>query len=434
MSIFKLNSIKIPHNKNTAECVPQQMPVPQTVVLPMSMHIGAAANPIVKIGDTVKVGQKIAEAVGMVSSPIYASVSGKVKKIDEVLLSNGSTSAAVVIESDGEQQFYDGIVPPQIDTFEDFINATAQSGVVGLGGAGFPLHVKLNVKDISKLEYIIINCAECEGYVTADTRTMLDKTDELFDGIEILRRFYGNKKFIIGVENNKSECIKKLVPYCDKNDVKIKVLPSSYPMGGEKVLVYNTTGRIIPEGKLPIDVGAVVLNCTTLTSLCEYIKHGIPLTHKTVTVDGSAINEPKNVIVPIGTKIKDVVEFCGGYKSEPKKIIYGGTMMGIAVPNDEAPILKNTNAVLIFDKDEANSPETTECINCGRCVLHCPMNLMPNAISTAFDSKNTDRLSKLKVNLCMECGCCSYVCPAKRPLVQTNKLAKALLRKQSVKK
>lgn len=429
MSVFKLHSVKIPHNKNTAECVPQQMPVPQTVVIPMSMHIGAAANPIVKVGDTVKVGQKIAEAAGTVSSPIYASVSGKIKKIDEVLLSNGSTSAAVVIESDGEQQLYDGIVPPQIETFDDFINATAQSGVVGLGGAGFPIHVKLNVKDISKLEYIIINCAECEGYVTADTRTMLDKTDELFDGIKILRHFYGNKKFIIGIENNKSECIKKLTQYCNKNDVQIKVLPSSYPMGGEKVLVYNTTGRIIPEGKLPLDVGAVVLNCTTLTSLREYIRHGVPLTHKTVTIDGSAINEPKNVIVPIGTKIKDVVEFCGGYKKEPKKIIYGGTMMGIAVPDDEAPILKNTNAVLIFDENETNSREITECINCGRCVSHCPMNLMPNAISTAFDAEDADRLFKLKVNLCMECGCCSYVCPAKRPLVQTNKLAKALLRK-----
>lgn len=434
MSVFKLNSVKIPHNKNTAESVPQRMPVPQTVVIPMSMHIGAAAKPTVKIGDTVKVGQKIAEAVGMLSSPIYSSVSGKVKKIDEVLLSNGTTSAAVVIESDGEQQLYDGIAPQKIDTFEDFINATAQSGVVGLGGAGFPLHVKLNVKDISKLEYIIINCAECEGYVTADTRTMLDKTDELFDGIEILRRFYGNKEFIIGVENNKSKCIKKLIPYGNKNNVKIKVLPSSYPMGGEKVLVYNTTGRIIPEGKLPLDVGAIVLNCTTLTSLRDYIRYGIPLTHKTVTVDGPAIKEPKNVIVPIGTKIRDVVEFCGGYKNEPKKIIYGGTMMGIAVPDDDVPILKNTNAVLIFDKDEASSPEMTECINCGRCISHCPMDLMPNAISFAYDSKNTDRLSKLKVNLCMECGCCSYVCPAKRSLVQTNKLAKALLRKQSVKK
>lgn len=434
MSVFKLNSIKIPHNKNTAKSVPQQMPTPQTVVIPMSMHIGAPAKPVVKIGDTVKVGQIIAEAVGMVSSPIYASVSGKVKKIDEVLLSNGNTSAAVVIESDGEQQLYEGILPPQTETFEDFINATAQSGVVGLGGAGFPLHVKLNIKDVSKLEYIIINCAECEGYVTADTRTMLDKTDELFDGIEILRRFYGNKKFIIGVENNKSECIKKLTPYCTKHNVEIKVLPSSYPMGGEKVLVYNTTGRIIPEGKLPLDVGAVVLNCTTLTSLRDYIRYGVPLTQKTVTVDGSAISEPKNVIVPIGTKIKDVVDFCGGYKSEPKKIIYGGTMMGITVPNDEVPILKNTNAVLIFDSDEARSPETTECINCGRCISHCPMNLMPNVISHAFDAKDSDRLLKLKVNLCMECGCCSYVCPAKRPLVQTNKLAKALLRSASVKK
>lgn len=434
MSIIKLNSIKIPHNKNTANCVAQRMPVPQSVVIPMSMHIGAPAVSIVKIGDTVKVGQMIAQASGVVSSPVYASVSGKIKKIEDIVLSGGNIVPAVVIESDGEQQLYENILPPNIDTFENFIKAVADSGVVGLGGAGFPLHVKLNVKDISKLEYIIINCAECEGYVTADTRTMLDNTEELFDGISILRKFYGDKKFIIGVENNKSECVKKLEAYCNKNNVELKVLPSTYPMGGEKVLVYNTTGRIIPEGKLPLDVGAVVLNCTTLTSLQNYIRNGIPLVEKTVTVDGSAVAEPKNIIVPIGTRIKDMIEFCGGYKEKPKKIIYGGTMMGIAVPNDEVPVLKNTNAVLAFAEKDAISPVSTECINCGRCVSHCPMRLMPNMINCAFDAKDTDKLAKLKVNLCMECGCCSYVCPAKRPLVQTNKLAKAMLRKQSVKK
>lgn len=434
MSFFKLNSIKIPHNKNTASCVAERMPVPQGVVIPMSMHIGAPAVPMVKVGDTVKVGQMVAQASGVVSSPVYASVSGKVKKIEDIVLSGGNIVPAVVIESDGEQQLYEGIIPPKTDTFDDFIKAVADSGVVGLGGAGFPLHVKLNVKEISRLEYIIINCAECEGYVTADTRTMLDKTDELFDGISILKSFYGDKKFIIGVENNKSECIKKLTPYCKINNVELKVLPSSYPMGGEKVLVYNTTGRVIPEGKLPLDVGAIVINCTTLTALQCYIRTGVPLVEKTVTVDGSAVAEPKNVIVPIGTKIKDMIEFCGGYKAEPKKIICGGTMMGITVPNDEVPVLKNTNAVLAFAEKEAMPTETSECINCGRCVSHCPMRLMPNMINHAFEARDTEKLTKLKVNLCMECGCCSYICPAKRPLVQTNKLVKAMLRKQTAKK
>lgn len=428
MAAVNLHGIKILHNKSTAESIPKRMSIPKTVTVPVSMHIGAPAVPVVKTGDTVKIGQMIASAGGYVSSPVYASISGKVKKTENIILANGNAVPAVVIESDGLAEIYEGINIPKINGFDDFIKAVSDSGVVGMGGAGFPTHVKLNVKDTSKVECIIINCAECEAYITSDTRTMLDLTDEFFDGINIIRRYIGERRFIIGIEDNKKECIKRLLPYCESNNVELKILPSRYPTGGEKILVYKTTGKIIPEGKLPIDVGTVVLNCTTVTAIQKYIRTGMPLIEKTVTVAGSAIRCPQNVIVPIGTSIRDVIEFCGGYAKEPKKILYGGPMMGISVPDDSCPVLKNTNAVLAFDAEDAKMPVQTECIRCARCINNCPMNLMPVCMFDAYAHKDAERLGKLKVNLCMECGCCSYVCPAKRPLVQTNKLAKAFLK------
>ncbi len=428
MAFFKLRSIHIMHNKNTAASPAAKMTVPKTVVLPMSMHIGAPAVPVVKVGDTVKKGQLIATAGGFVSSPIYASISGKVKKIEDCLLNGGNYSPAVVIESDGTEEWSEDIAPKNVETFEEFINAVKDSGVVGLGGAGFPTHVKLGIKDMSKLEYIIINCAECEGYITSDTRTLLDNTDEFIDAIALLRKFYGDKKIYIGIEDNKPECIEKLKKRIGEYNVELAVLPSTYPTGGEKVLVYNITGRVIPEGKLPLDVGAIVINCTTLVAIDRYIRTGVPLIEKTVTVSGSAIRNPQNVLAPIGTSVRDIVEFTGGYAKEPKKIIYGGPMMGISMPDDSCVIMKNTNAVLAFDEKDATPPKETECINCGRCVAHCPMRLMPAQLYIAYNNKNIERLQELKTGICMECGCCSYVCPAKKPLVQTNKLAKALLK------
>lgn len=428
MAIINLHGIKIPHNKNTAACVPQRMPLPEEVVIPTSMHIGAPATLVVKTGDCVKIGQLIAAANGYVSSPIYASVSGKIKKLQSITLANGSIVPAVVIESDGLGEIYEGIMPPRVESFDDFIKAVADSGVVGMGGAGFPTHVKLNIKDTSKVDCLIVNCAECEPYITSDTRTMLDLTDEFFDGISIIKKYMGEKRVIVGIESNKKECIRKLLPLCDANGIELKVLPPKYPTGGEKVLVYKTTGRVIPEGKLPLDVGAVVLNCTTVTAIQRYIRTGMPLTEKTVTVAGSAVKKPQNVIAPIGTKIKDIIEFCGGYSEDAKKILYGGPMMGISVPDDSCPIMKNTNAVLAFNAEDAKCPEQTECIRCGRCIDNCPMSLMPVQISAAYGARDAKRLAELKVNLCMECGCCSYVCPAKRPLVQTNKLSKLFMK------
>ena len=355
-------------------------------------------------------------------------MSGKVKKLDEITMSGGMKTKAVVIETDGEQEICESVKPPVVTDFQSFVNAVKESGVVGLGGAGFPTFVKLGVKDLSAVETIVINSAECEPYITSDTRTMLDKADYISKGIDLLHKYLGKKRIIIGIENNKKPCIEKMTELANsKENVEVKVLPSIYPQGGEKVLIYNTIGKIVPEGKLPLDVGAIVLNCTTLANIARYCNTGMPLVEKCITVDGSAVAKPKNVIVPIGMKLADVFEQSGGFCQEPKKVLYGGPMMGIAVPDLEQPVLKNTNAVLAMSEADAVLPEPTACIRCGRCIRHCPLRLMPSHIVAAYESGDMERLAELKVNLCMECGCCSFGCPAHRPLVQTNKLAKAKL-------
>ncbi len=396
----------------------------------MSMHIGKPAVPTVKVGERVTVGQLIGASDGFISAPVHSSVSGKVKKLDELTVSGGMKTAAVVIETDGEQEICESVKPPAVTDFDSFIKAVKESGIVGLGGAGFPTFVKLGVKDLSAIEAVVINAAECEPYITSDTRTMLDKADYISKGIDLLQKHLKVKHIIIGIENNKKACIDKMTELANgKSGVEVKVLPSIYPQGGEKVLVYNTMGRMIPKGGLPLDVGAIVINCTTLASIAEYIETGMPLVEKCITVDGSAVREPKNVIAPIGTPIEKLFEFCSGFKTEPKKVLYGGPMMGIAVPSLDAPVLKMTNAVIALDEKEARPPKATACINCGECVNHCPLRLDPRAIAKAYKLDLCDELKKLCADLCMECGCCAYVCPAKRHIVQTNKLAKAKLNK-----
>ncbi len=435
VNLPKLHGVHVPHRKNTAGLAPVRMPVPASVTIPMSMHIGAPAVPAVKVGDTVKVGQLIAAPGGFVSSPVYASVSGKVKRIDDMLMSTGRFMKAVTIESDGEQTVFEGVKPPEVTDIKSFINAVRDSGVVGLGGAGFPTAVKLGVKDLKQVEAVIVNGAECEPYVTSDTRTMLDDADWIRQGIELLQEYMRVPRVVVGIENNKPECVKSMRDMAaGMKGVEVMALPPLYPQGGEKVLIYNTTGRIVPEGKLPIDAGAVVINCTTLAAIAKYIRTGMPLTEKVVTVDGSAVREPKNVIAPIGASMQSLFDFCGGFKSEPRKVLYGGPMMGIAVPSTEFPVMKNTNAILAFDEKDAVLPEPTACIRCGRCVDACPLNLMPAAIEAAYNKRNVDRLRSLHANLCMECGCCSFACPAKRMLVQTNKLAKGLIAADNAKK
>ena len=434
---MKIHGIRVPHHKNTANSAPVRLPLPTVITIPMSMHIGRPSAPIVKKGDSVKVGQKIAEASAYISAPVHSGVSGTVKKVDEMLISNGQKVPCIVIEPDGLQEISEEVKPPVITDHKSFVQAVADSGSVGLGGAGFPTNVKLNVRDLNEIEAVVINAAECEPYITSDTRTALDKTEYIFKGIDAFRKYMKVRRFIIGIENNKPDAIEKLRSFAQKtDDVEVHVLPSIYPQGGEKVLVYNTMHRLIPKGSLPLDVGAVVINITTLAFLAEYFETGMPLVERCVTLDGSAVKEPKNVIVPVGMPISEVIEAAGGLKSEAAKILYGGPMMGIAVPDIDAPILKNTNAVTVMDAKEAAPPKTTPCINCGACLNHCPFKLDPRAIAKAYKKNSGEELKQLQVDLCMECGCCGYVCPAKRPLVQTNKLAKAVLRiyKESNKK
>ena len=438
MAFSLLHGVHVPHRKNTDQLLPVSMPAPSTVTIPMSMHIGAPAKPVVKVGDLVKVGTLIAEAGGFVSAPIHASVSGKVTKITDYLLSSGTTVPAVVIESDGEMTPAETVIPPVVNSRESLLEAIRNSGVVGLGGAGFPTHVKFNV-DPDRIEYLVINGAECEPYVTSDTRTMLDRVADMKRALLAMNEYFGIKDIVIGIENNKKAAIKSMMSLMKEMAAEgkcrftVKALPAVYPQGGEKVLIYHTVGRTVPVGKLPIDVGCIVVNCTTLAAIGSYLETGMPLVAKCVTVDGGAVKEPKNAIVPIGTAMADVFDFCGGLTETPDKVVYGGPMMGITVPDTTAPILKNTNAILALTKKETKLPKTTACIRCGSCLNTCPFSLSPAQIARAYDKRDAVALDDLSVNACMECGCCSFVCPANRPLVQTNKLAKQFLKEEKAK-
>ena len=433
MSFFKLGKVHLPHRKNTAEAIPERMPAPKTVTLLTAQHIGAPATPTVSAGDTVYVGTKVAEAAGYVSSPVHSSVSGTVKKIEKFLTSQGKEVDAVVIESDGNMTPDASIAPPEITDLASLISAVRESGVVGLGGAGFPTAVKLDAIGKGIIKRLVINGAECEPFITSDTRTMLDKTDLLVEAVALLSRFCDFEEIVFGVEKNKPEAIAALcAAFADNGKVRVVPLPEKYPQGAEKILIYNTTGLIVGEGKLPADVGVIVINVTTLAFIAQYIRTGMPLVEKTVTVDGSAIAAPMNVIAPIGTPIKELVAYAGGYKTELGKIMLGGPMMGVALYSDEHPVLKNTNAVTALSKKDVTKKSGTACIHCGRCVSACPMGLQPTYFARALAlSDKRDmcaRLEEQKINLCMECGCCSFVCPAKRPLVENNRLAKAAVR------
>ena len=429
---FYLKGLHLPHRKNTSGIKPVRMPSPETVIIPTSMHIGANAVTVVKPGDKVFVGTLIAEQNGYVSSPVYSSVSGTVKGISDMVISNGNSVPAITIESDGEMKKDEGISVPEINSRSGLLEALKKSGIVGLGGAGFPTYVKFSTD--KPVEELIVNGAECEPYITSDSVTMTENSDDIAYAIDVLMKYLDIKKVIIGIEKNKADAIRAMQSIASQREkVSVKVLPDKYPQGGEKVLVYHTTGKVIPVGKLPLDVGCIVSNSTTVASIGRYLKTGMPLVEKCITVDGGSVKEPKNVIVPIGTQLKDVFEFCGGFCSEPAKVLYGGPMMGVSVPDLSAPVLKNTNAVLAFNEKEAVLPKTTACIRCGRCANICPLGINPVSIAKAYKNEDFEQLEKVGVTLCMECGCCSYVCPAMRPLVQNNRLAKQALAQHKAK-
>ena len=426
--------VHAPHNKNTAHKQSVEIPTPAIVALPMTQHIGAPCAPLVKVGDTVDVGQCIARSDAFVSAPIHASVSGKVKKIDKITMPSGDRVDAIFIESDGEQRVSPEVRPPHVESLSELITAVRESGLVGLGGAGFPTAVKLNIPSDKHVDTMIINTAECEPYITSDHREVLENSWDIISGIMTVKEFLNIHRVIIGIEDNKPDAIKALREIADSSiDIgdEIRVLPlkASYPQGAEKILIKACTGRDVPMGGLPSDAGCLVMNVGSIAFISRYLKTGMPLVSRRLTVDGSAIKNPMNVIVPIGTPIKEVIDFTGGYRETPKKLIMGGPMMGVSLPSDDLYVLKQNNAILAFGEKEARLAEPSACIRCGKCLSACPLSLQPVELSNAADRKDLDALKKFNAMNCMECGCCSFTCPAKRHLVQNIRMGKALLNK-----
>ncbi len=424
-----LKGVHVNHCKNTAGMAVVPMPVPDKVYIPMTQHIGAPCEPVVSVGDKVKVGQLIGDSKAFVSAPVHSSVSGEVVAIERFMTQFGRVDTNVVIQADGRQEFADTVVPPVIESKDDFLAAVRASGLVGLGGASFPTHVKYRPQN--PVDTFVINAAECEPYITVDHAVMLSNPEDIIEGAKAVMKWLDIPRTIIGIESNKPDAIRVLEELCAKESgISVHVLRQVYPQGAERVIIYEATGRHLVAGKLPANVGVIVSNVTSVVKLNQYLKYGMPLVTKSLTVDGNAIREPKNVEVPIGTLMQDVIEFCGGTTAEPKKILLGGPMMGKAVPNDGYAILKGNNAILVFDGDFAQKDPETACISCGRCVRGCPMNLMPNMLSKAFKLKDIEMLEEYNVMSCMDCGCCAYSCPARKQLNLEIRQAKTLVQQK----
>ena len=424
--------INASHHKGTSDSETVKMELPSKVIIPMLQHIGPPCIPLVKKGDMVKVGQKIGSSDAFVSSPVHSSVSGIVTDVKPVLYSGGFEVTSVEIQPDGMQELYEGIAPPAGLDKKGMLNAIRESGIVGLGGAGFPTSVKLSPPPDRIPDTLLINGAECEPFITSDYREMIENPQGIIDGTKAIMEIVGIKRAVIGIESNKPAAI-KLISGLLRNDSDISVvsLRARYPQGGEKQLIYALTGRKVPSGKLPSDIGVLVHNINTASFIAEFFKTGMPLIKKKVTVDGSAVKNPMNVEVLIGTPLREVFEFCGGFKEDPHKIIMGGPMMGVAQFSLDNTVLKQTNALLAFNQKDSVIPPESVCIRCGRCVNACPMNLLPLYINANVSKGFISETLKYDVNNCMECGCCSYVCPAKRHLVQSIRYAKAELKRQA---
>ena len=394
------------------------------LVYPLSQHIGAPATPIVAKGDHVLRGQKIAEAGGFVSSPIYATVSGTVKAIENRRIVTGDSVQAIVIENDGQYESVEFSAVEDYSTLpkEEIINRIKEGGVVGMGGAGFPTHVKLSPKEPDKIEYVIANCAECEPYLTSDYRKMLEEPEKLIEGLKIAVSLFEHARGVLAVEDNKPDAIallKKLVK--DEPKITVKALKTKYPQGSERQLIYAVTGRAINSTMLPADAGCIVDNVDTLIAVRNAVVEGLPLMYRIVTVTGDAVNDPRNFRVLIGTNYHELIEEAGGFKSEPEKIISGGPMMGFGLFNLDVPTTKTSSALLCLTKDEVSAMEPSACINCGRCVEACPSRLLPKQLAEYGEHGDFEGFNRLDGLECVECGCCSYTCPAKRPLTQVIK-------------
>ncbi len=385
-------------------------------IYPVTQHIGAPLKVLVKPGDTVKVGEKIADAEEYTAVPVHSSVSGTVTKIEKHIHPSGSIIESVFVENDMLYTPIDGAEPIKIidsRSKRELLWIIREAGIVGLGGAGFPAHIKLDTD--KKIKFLIINGAECEPYITADHRRMVENTDDVIFGIKVVMKILGLDTSYIGIETNKRECIDLMKQHLryDKS-VNIMPLKPKYPQGAEKMLIKAITGKSVPSGGLPADVGAVVFNVETVYEIGHVFKTGMPLTERIVTVSGDAVKEPSNFRVPLGVPISFLFESAGGFVKEPQKIVMGGPMMGAAQYSTDVPVVKTTSSVLAFSKADRAYNAEAPCIRCGKCVSHCPMHLMPNMLSTFAAKNDADSAEKYHILDCMQCGMCSYVCPARK--------------------
>lgn len=394
------------------------------MVYPLSQHIGAPAKAVVAKGDEVLVGTLIAEKGGFVSAPIYSTVSGKVKAIEPRRVASGDMVMSIVIENDQEYKEIEWPEVPEFDSMskEDVINAVSNAGIVGMGGAGFPTSVKLSPKEPDKIDYCIVNCAECEPYLTSDYRKMLEEPEKLVGGLKVILSLFDNARGILAIEDNKPDCItrlKRLV--ADEPRITVNALKTKYPQGSERHLIYATTGRAINSSMLPADAGCVVNNVDTVISVYNAVIEGRPLMYRIVTVTGDCITNPKNFKVRIGTNYSELIDAAGGFTKQPEKIISGGPMMGMALFDLNIPVTKASSALLCLSKDEVSQHEPSACINCGKCLEVCPGRVMPKLLADLAEQHNEEEFVKNNGLECCECGCCSYICPAKRQLTQSIK-------------
>ena len=424
-----ISTLKLPHLKGTAGLAPVRIPQPKEVLLPvspMNSHSAVNAEPVVEVGQHVTVGQLIAKEKDRGSSNIHASVSGTVKA-NAPYTAGGRKAIAIRIESDGKMEKCPDLKIPHPTNLDEFLECIRDSGAVGLGGAAYPVWAKLSAAQKSHISTVLINGAECEPYITCDHRVMLEHGDLIQKGIELMKQFMGSEEYIIGIEKNKPDAIAALTQrFQDDPAVKILPLSSVYPQGAKQVLLYNATGKVVEKGQRMASLGVIIINVSSLVKMAEYFVTGMPMVERILTVEGSAVKEPKNLIAPIGVTVRELVEACGGLKEEPGKILFGGAMMGKTQESLDNVILKATNAVVLMNKKETEKTQPSPCIHCGRCVAACPLGLNPTAFSRAMelpegeDELRAAILQKEQVRVCMSCGCCSYVCPAHRPLAETN--------------
>ncbi len=423
----RLHGVRLPHYKQTSDMPFETLPLPEKVVIPMSMHMGKPCTPTVKPKQTVAVGECIGTSDAPFSADIHASVSGTVQAVTDLRLMNGTVCKAVEIEPDGLQTPFAGLTVPAYGSREEFLTALRRSGGVGMGGAGLPTHIKLNPP--KKIDFLLINAAECEPYITADDRTMQEKPLTILKGIRRIMQVLDIPECAIGVEENKPDAMKIISEAAEKDPaITLVPLPPVYPQGAEKVLIYHITGRTVEEGKLPADCGVIVMNVSSIAFVEEYFSTGMPLVNRGLTVDGDCIGKRCSLNVPIGTPIRNVLDYAQCDYEKLDRLISGGPMMGQCLPGTDYPVTKTMNAVLALS--EAEKRRTTACIRCGRCIQACPHRLMPTELEKAYQKRDVARLEELKLQLCMLCRCCSYVCPANRPLAETNGLAKAFVRQQ----